>query len=175
MAGSTIPKVPMYVVCSYCERDLGQRPPIDDERTSHGICEDCFTYYAEQWEGLQLGEFLDRYSTPVVAVDGDGRVMAVNKAMAAMMQVDRAQARGLLGGDFMECVYARLPGGCGQTVHCTSCTIRHAVETTLASDQPIERSPATLTQGGGTVDLLISTTRKGQYVQLVIEDATPRE
>ena len=91
-------------------------------------------------------------------------------AICSHCEVDPRSAVGLLGGEFIKCVYARLPERCGHTVHCTSCTIRSAVESTVHTGQPITRQPARLRRDQGPVDMLISATRKGEYVQLIIED-----
>ena len=31
----------MKVICSWCDKDLGEKEPLADTRVSHGICEDC--------------------------------------------------------------------------------------------------------------------------------------
>jgi hypothetical protein len=31
----------MYKVCAWCHKDLGTLPPLQDERTTHGMCNDC--------------------------------------------------------------------------------------------------------------------------------------
>jgi PAS domain-containing protein len=159
----------MQAICSYCERDLGTREPLDDPSLTHGMCQDCFDHFANQWDGQRLGEYLDRFEAPVAAVDSDGRIIAINAAMAAMMGVASREAAGLLGGEFMECVHARLPDRCGGTVHCTACTVRSAVEHTMATGEAIARQPAHVNQPDGRLDMFISTTRSGDHVQLVID------
>lgn len=32
----------MEVVCSYCEKKLGTKPPVENKMVSHGICQPCF-------------------------------------------------------------------------------------------------------------------------------------
>ena len=31
----------MKVICSWCDKDLGEKEPLADTRVSHGMCEDC--------------------------------------------------------------------------------------------------------------------------------------
>lgn len=31
----------MKVTCAWCRKDLPDKEPFDDERVSHGICDDC--------------------------------------------------------------------------------------------------------------------------------------
>jgi len=156
-------------VCSFCEKDLGTREPLDDHSVTHGMCEDCYDHFGEQWDGMQLGEYLDRFDAPVAAMTPEGRVIAINAAMAAATGVHSRDAAGLLGGEFMECVNSRLPDRCGHTVHCTSCAVRNAVEGTMATGEPTESIPAWVDRDGGRLDMLISTTKQGEWVQLVIE------
>jgi hypothetical protein len=162
----------MHAICSYCEADLGQREPLDDPRVTHSICEPCFEHFEAQWNGQHLAEFMDRYDTPMVAVTPDRRVIAINAAMSATMGIGSREAAGLLGGEFMECEHARLPERCGHTVHCSSCTIRSAVEHTTTTGEDVPRRPAILERDRGTVHMFISTTRRGAWVQLVIEPVT---
>ena len=41
---------------------------------------------------------------------------------------------GLPGGKVFECAYARLPEGCGKTVHCVTCAIRNTVTSTIQKE-----------------------------------------
>lgn len=34
-------RIAMLVVCAWCGKSLGKKEPLDDPRTSHGMCEDC--------------------------------------------------------------------------------------------------------------------------------------
>jgi hypothetical protein len=31
----------MLVACAWCAKSLGEKPPLEDTRTSHGICPEC--------------------------------------------------------------------------------------------------------------------------------------
>lgn len=161
----------MRRICAYCGKDLSEGPTQDDDLISHAMCEACYHYYSAQWEGLSLSEYLDRFDLPVVIVDPAGRLLAANQPAADMMGKSRQEIAGLLGGDAMECGHARLPGGCGKTVHCKTCTIRRAVEQVRETGESVERVPATLSQQDATVALRISARRVGKLVRLIIEPA----
>ncbi len=161
----------MQAICSYCNVDMGLREPVADPQVTHGLCDACFAHFEAQWDGQRLGEFLDQYDAPVVAVTGDARVIAVNTAMAAMLNIPSRDATGLLGGEFMECVHARMPERCGNTVHCSSCTVRGAIERTMATSDPVERQPAWVDRDDGRLHMFISTVRVGEFVRLVIEES----
>ena len=84
--------------------------------------------------------------------------------------------RGLLGGEFMECKWARLPEGCGQTVHCAACAIRRTVMDTMATGQAHEDVPAVLNRsdesGPADLEIVISTSLGGDgLVRIIVKDA----
>ena len=31
----------MKVICSWCKKDMGVKEPLEDDSTSHGMCDDC--------------------------------------------------------------------------------------------------------------------------------------
>ena len=74
----------------------------------------------------------------------------------------------------MECRWARLPGGCGQTEHCVACTVRQTVTGTFQTGQNALRQPAYLDReaASGEVEriyLLLSTELEGTLVLLRID------
>ncbi len=147
----------MKVICSYCREDMGQSPPLEDDSVSHGMCPPCSDYYTEQWSGLSLGEYLDRFELPVLVVDPDGRTLAANQIMSDALHKSEREIFGLLGGEVMECAHARLPGGCGKTVHCSICTIRKAVMHTMTTGEPCKHVTAYLERSDGRQRLVISS------------------
>lgn len=45
----------MKIVCAWCGKDLGEKPPLEDKETTHGICEECAAKFKES-----IGEQKDR-------------------------------------------------------------------------------------------------------------------
>lgn len=162
----------MRLVCSYCHKDLGAKPPLRDASLTHGMCPACGEYFRAQWGGLSYGEYLERFDFPVVLVEDEGRVVAINRPAGEVLGRRPQDVVGLLGGEAMECVHARLPGGCGRTVHCSTCAIRNAVTRTHATGRPEARVPATLRRAGGALELLVSTALVGPLVRVTIEPAS---
>ena len=113
----------MKVICSYCRKFQPDKEPFDQDILSHTMCPECYEHYWRQWEGLSLGEYLDGFDAPVLMVDADGRIAAANQAAADRLGKADRRAEGLLGGEAMECVYSRLPEGCGKTVHCAEARV----------------------------------------------------
>lgn len=160
----------MELYCSYCARHLGQKEPYDDARKTHGICHECRDYFLWQEQGLSFDEYLGAFAVPVLIVDGNGRIAAINGSAAAMLGRAGDRVRGLLGGEAMECAYARLPQGCGNTVHCLTCTIRKAVEATAALRHPGRKSRVTLNRDGVLTEMLIETSWHEGMVRIVVEE-----
>ncbi len=158
----------MRVVCSFCGEDMGEKEPLQDNRLSHGMCTPCFEHFSKQWNGLKLGEYLDDFEVPVVVFDRDVRVQAANKPMADLLGKSEREMSGLLGGEVMECVYARRPEGCGGTIHCKTCTIRNTVERTLDTGEP-QTQLAYLNQDDRRVQLFLSTTVLNGAVGVVVK------
>lgn len=165
----------MRVVCSYCRKELGRKPPLEDGGVTHAMCPDCGAYFAAQWRGMSFDEYLARFDFPVVLVEGEGRVVAMNERAGAFLGRAPREVVGLLGGEAMECAHARLPGGCGKTVHCAACAIRNSLTLTHRTGRPLRRIPATLRRRDAALELLVSTTLEGQVVRVVIEPAEPAD
>lgn len=160
----------MKVVCSYCDKILGEKGPPDSKLISHGMCRECADYFERQWDGLKLGEFLDQFEIPIVVLNQDVRVVAANQLMADLLGKSQREIQGLLGGEALECRYARLPERCGNTVHCKTCTIRNTIMSTMETGQPATRVPAYLNEDNQQRELLISTHKKGEHVILTIDE-----
>lgn len=108
---------------------------------------------------VDLAGYLEGLDAPVVVVDEEGRIMAANQAMSEMLGRPPQECRGLLGGEVFECAYARLPEGCGRTVHCVACTLRRAVSETAQSGRSIDNVAAYIERSNGRVELRLSTER----------------
>jgi PAS domain-containing protein len=166
----------MKVVCSYCRKDLGVKEPLDQDDVTHTICDDCRAYYEPQWQGMSWGDYLEGLDHPAVIVDREGRLQACNTAAERLLGRKAEETRGLLPGEFMECRWARLPEGCGLTVHCSACAIRRSVSETLETGRPQQKVPATLdrldAREPAKIDLTISTSQSTTgLVRIVIEGA----
>lgn len=72
-----------------------------------------------------------------------------------------------------ECVYSKLPEGCGKTIHCDGCTIRNTVMHTMQSSKSHLKIPARLllgtTESVHEVQLLISTEKVKDVVLMRID------
>jgi PAS domain-containing protein len=160
----------MKVICSYCRKPQPDKEPFEHDRVSHTMCSECYEHYWRQWEGLTIGEYLDGFNAPVLLIDADGRVAAANQAAADRLGKPDRTAHGLLGREAMECIYSRLPEGCGRTVHCETCSVRIAVTNTLETGTPIRRMEVQVTRDDGPLEMTISTEKVDELVRVLIED-----
>jgi hypothetical protein len=106
-------------------------------------------------------------------VNGSGTVVSANNKARKMLRKDLSEIEGYSGGDVFECEYARLPEGCGNTTHCSGCTIRRTVMQTYGTGKGFQRVQATLNQytpeDPEEMDLLISTEKLSDVVLLRID------
>jgi PAS domain-containing protein len=160
-------------VCAWCHSEL---TPDDGSggSVSHGVCTECLAFLRANRPGRTLRSFLDSLPVPVLALDSEGRVSVSNSAARrALGRVSAEEVEGRLGGDALECAYARLPGGCGQTLHCKACTIRGSVMHTHATGESLDRLTAHQELGGVGEPrrraFLIATEKRGDVVLLRID------
>jgi len=164
----------MKIICSYCQMEMGEKEPLKDPSLTHGICPDCFDHFSRQLDGYHLSDYLDTFVEPMVILNPDYRVLAYNKSYAASYLEEEGKPAGLRGGEFMDCAHSRLPEGCGNTVHCRTCTIRNTITATLKTGMPHKDVHAYLnTQENGkpvVKQLKISAEMYGLMVRVVIDE-----
>ena len=101
--------------------------------------------------------------------------MGANQKLAHLLGHERAELRGLMGGEAFACVHSLLPEGCGKTVHCRECTIRRTVEKVTKTGKPVSKVPAYLQTKNGRVNLRISVRAKDGLVRIVVDEMKPAE
>lgn len=163
----------MNKVCAWCEKDLGQTA-IQQEGITHGICPECALSIFNQKETCyKLQEFLDSISVPVVAIDGLCRVTAVNAGLRQLVGKKDMNVVGSTPGEVIECSYAFLPEGCGQTVHCSGCVIRRAIVETFETGRLQTRIPALLHRDDKDIAMYITTELVSDVVLLRVDAVEP--
>lgn len=163
----------MKHICAWCHKDLGVSGDAGDDRVSHGICTECADCFGPGPQTLE--QFLERLPMPVAALDGTGEVVLANALGRSRVGTLAAGVTRPRAGDVLECANARLPGGCGHTVHCRGCTIRFAVADTYATGTPHDRVPAIADDvpidDSQPVRYWVSTRKHGELVLLRVDDA----
>ncbi len=161
-------------ICAWCKKDLGSIPTVGyqpQNAISHGICPDCLRNFFD-FGSQSMEEFLERFEHPVFLVDSNGRTIYANKKSLSLLDKSLQEVTGQLSGDVFECIHAI--EGCGQTVHCKSCTIRNTVNKTFKTGESCLNVPAYpdlhhITKEN-KVRYLISTKKQGNAVILSIND-----
>jgi hypothetical protein len=171
-------KEEMKQVCMYCGRCLGsvEATPGHPIPISHGLCSICLPTFLSGM-GQPFTDFLDTLPGAVFVVDSESRVVGANTRGLQQVSRDLAAIEGRLAGEAFECRYAKLPGGCGRTLHCKSCTIRRTVTKTAETGESCFRVPAFIDLADISKDMtirfLISTEKVNDAVLLRIDDAQP--
>lgn len=161
----------MKVICSYCRKKLDDKEPFDSDIVSHGMCEACIEHFSRQWGGQSLGEYLDQFKFPVLVVDNTCRILAANQEMADMIGRGERELFGLLGGEAVECVYSRFEEGCGNSVHCRTCTVRNTVIHTIETGESLHRVECYVDLDTGRTPFFVSTVKLDKSVQVLFEPA----
>jgi len=157
--------------CAWCRKEL---PPVqgDSELISHGICETCAENFVAN-APVPLERYLDTLPEPVLVVDNDVTASFLNRAAQAMTGKGPESSLHHRGGEVFECLYARHHEGCGRTIHCSGCAIRHAVMITHQTGEPNVAIPATLKKGDPddptAATLTITTVKRGNMVLLRLD------
>ncbi len=160
----------MLVVCIYCKSAIRtvETHPV---AVSHGVCRDCIPKLVKDL-GRPISEFLDELNVPILIVHQDLRVVAGNEAARMLSPQPLDEICGWLCGDVIGCRNAQEPEGCGQTVHCLSCTIRRSVLHTYDTGEPCIDVPAYpdvgLISGEKHPGFMVSTQKAGAFVKLKI-------
>ena len=169
----------MENVCAWCEAKLDSPSNFQSNSSSasgavsDGFCHACARELAAQI-GTTLPEFLDDLDLPTIVFDSQTRLVKANHVACKLLGKKEVEVQGALGGDVFECAYARLPEGCGRTIHCSGCAIRRSVEDTFRTGNAHRRIPATLNhacddESTEQVRFLISTELVGGVVLLKID------
>lgn len=143
-----------------------------EDAISHGICTACMdTFFGPRQ--IRLLDFIENLNAAVVVVDAAGRVNGANKRAQGLLHKELPDIAGFRAGDVFECAYAKLPGGCGNTIHCDGCTIRNTVMDTFHTARSHLKKPACLTRGTldnhQEIEYLISTEKVRDVVLLSID------
>jgi hypothetical protein len=164
----------MKTVCAWCNKEIAEDSGEPDGMISHSICLDCRDYFFPPGGPRSFTDFLDLLPVPILVVDDDARLVSVNKKARRLFRKKTGRIKGVHLGEAIVCPYARLPGGCGQTVHCRSCTVRLTIHDTYTTGQSHYDVPAYLdicfAREVKNISFLISTEKSGEFVFLKIQE-----
>jgi len=149
------------------------------DTVSHGICSDCSSMLRPQF-GMSIDRYIDTLPVPVLATEVyNGRIIvkAANEPACKAVGKELREVVQHLAGNVFECDHARLPEGCGRTMHCSGCAIRRSVMTTFETGEPQGMVPATLSRfapdAPTVVAMTITTVKIGDLVVLRVDRMGP--
>ena len=168
----------MRRICAWCKKELTPREEKGTEREiTHGICSPCALKFSRPVPKT-VKAMLDIIDEPVLIVDSLGVIKSANESGLKLLGKDLESVEDHLGGDALECSYARLPEGCGRSEHCRPCAIRNVLMDTLAHDRCYKRVPAyqkiRTPLGDRILRFYISTEKVGERILLRIDDVEER-
>ncbi len=167
----------MIRICAWCKANLDPAQKSQDGPITHGICDACMEMVLAGPQSMN--EFLDSLETPILMVNSNGETMYANRVACDFLGKTNESLNGVLGGDVMQCIHSRAPGGCGGTVHCKSCEVRNSVTHTYETGEACVRVPAhmDIIDSNATMEIrfFVSTEKAGETVLLQIEEIAPVE
>lgn len=159
--------------CAWCRTDLGLVDSEEDDLITSGVCKPCAEKMLYE-RGKSLHEFLDTFKVPILLIKTGPVVYTANKYAREFLSKDFTEIEDNKHGDVIGCANADLPGGCGQTEHCKSCTIRKTVLETFETGKSLYHIKAypdiQLLRENKNMCLEISTEKVGKAVFLRIKD-----
>jgi len=164
----------MKRVCAWCNSAMSSvrvKNIAGPSLITHSICGDCSDNLEFQL-GVPLQRYLDSLKIPIIALNGDGRIIAANREASRIYSGKTGEEMAEWPDRIFECSHARLPDGCGNTVHCSGCAIRFAATDSYRTGKSLRDLPAHITHcDSGPPDkaeLLISADRVDKIVFLRI-------
>ncbi|MCL5269087.1 MAG: PAS domain-containing protein [bacterium] len=170
----------MIAICAWCGFDMGTigadgggRGPI-----THGLCDSCHRKLIANYT-QSFRDFLDHLPVPILLLEPGVTVLTANRRARALLGKELPEIEGRRGGDVIECVHARTPEGCGQTIHCRGCAIRRTVTETFAtgvSRMGVPTYPDIATRSGARrIRFRITTEKVNEFVLLRIDEVEPAD
>jgi hypothetical protein len=164
----------MKRVCAWCNKVMS---PVKTggkasaNMLTHSICSGCSDNLDFQL-GVSLTTYLDSFQIPVVALDGNGSLIAVNRAASESYKGKVVIEPAEWQEKIFECAHARLPQGCKKEVHCSGCAIRMVTNESFRSGENTHAVPAHLNHCSSDItekaELLISASKTDTIVFLKI-------
>ena len=159
----------LMTICAWCGAIL---KPSEPSFVTHGMCPKCQVAFVGGPGPVSLREYIGKFEFPIILVNSNVELIEANQRALEFFGKERDEIEGQLGGEVMECIHARRPGGCGKTVHCKACAIRNSVKATHETGRPlidVESYQEIMTEDGlKRVHLRISTAKTADSVLLKI-------
>lgn len=134
----------MKRVCAWCNKAMSSIKTdgkASANMFTHSICSDCSDNLDFQL-GVSLATYLDSFKIPVVALNGTGALIGMNKAASESYKGKAELESAEWQERIFECAHARLPQGCKKAIHCSGCAIRIVTNEAFTSGESSHNVPA---------------------------------
>lgn len=149
-----------------------QQKQNNHSRPDYGVCPECISDLKKK-NAVDMRKYLDDFPFPILLLDSERKVLIANTKAKNTLKPEIKEIEGYLVGDAIGCKYYNLPGGCGYTVHCKTCTIRNTINDTFASGNANNNVKAFpdlhFITGNMKLEYSISTQKINDCVLLTIE------
>jgi PAS domain-containing protein len=162
----------MRTVCSKCRRIVRDDGIGGSSPTKVELCTECVAYERTLRASVPGRDRLEASPQPLLVITPDAKVVAANAAFAALAGRAPSELEGWLIGEATGCARAKLPGGCGRTLHCHACTVRRMVAEVGRTRLARWRVPAYVVTATGRREICVTIRPEGEdLVVVAIEDA----
>ena len=120
-------------------------------------------------EDRSLQSFIESIPVPIVILNSSLLPMCSNKAGLESFHLLDVELAGSSLGEIVECENSKLPGGCGKTLHCSSCVLRRTVTETYDTGRQSSMIHAKLTTDRGDVSYMVSAMKVGDCVVVKLD------
>ncbi len=164
----------MIIVCMWCKTKYEYR--YDDMRISYGLCEDCVCSN-DFHMGMQLTEYLESLTQPVIAVNQDAVLLYANKKALQFIDKVNSDIAGQLCGHAFDCINTHNTNSCGKTSHCQDCKFIKMVKDTYTQNKMLIDTVVTMSKRHADIydkyNMMLSTEKAGDVVLLRIDATLP--
>lgn len=162
--------------CAWCGGSMDDESGSPEEgQITHGMCEVCRNRLLARL-GTPMEEFIEALPEPVLVLQEDVVIEAMNAGARLLLGKDLGAVRGKPAGEVFRCANEGRSGACGERLHCAGCAIRRTVADTFLTGTPHLRVPATVVRepddGPEEMSFHISTERIDGRVLLRIDPAS---
>ncbi len=131
----------MKTVCAWCRAEMEKGDDPEDKEITHGICHPCVDLFFDLDNEQSIAAFIEGVDAPVIVFDSDVTIIAANKKALVIHPYATPVPGRTTPGEMVQCAYAKLPEGCGNTIHCYGCAVRNAIEKTMETGAGVNRLP----------------------------------
>lgn len=160
----------MHLICSYCGRHIQEKQPFDNRKLTYGICLDCYVPTSLSTSGFSYEEYLETFDNPTIIVSLDNTILAANQKAQAMLGKPLNILLGMRNGDALDCPHSKLREGCGETIHCETCTIRTLILKTMELGISFHNELVSVEQKDGRREFLMSALFYNDLIQIVFAE-----